>query len=55
MAVALADRIAVLGMGQVQWTGSADQLLWAQDVIQTWLAPASEDGHGGAMPLSFGP
>ena len=52
MAVSLADRIAVLGKGQVQWTGPADQLAYAQDVVQAWLAPANEDGQGGPKPLS---
>lgn len=38
MAYALADQVAVLGEGQLQWTGTSAQLQQAPQVVQKWLA-----------------
>ena len=54
MATALADQVAVLGEGQLQWKGTSAQLRLAPHVLQKWLTLENENGHGSHPPLPSG-
>ena len=52
MAYALADQVAVLGEGQLQWTGTSAQLQQVPHVVQKWVALENDNRHNTPQPLT---